>query len=60
MNLYVPILVLGAIAVVFALFSVGVAGLVGPPDGPRAARGRNPADRLDERARRERVGARGR
>ncbi|MCK8670199.1 NADH-quinone oxidoreductase subunit A [Rhodococcus sp. NPDC003382] len=30
MNLYVPILVLGAIAVVFALFSVGVAGLVGP------------------------------
>ncbi|WP_420753364.1 NADH-quinone oxidoreductase subunit A [Rhodococcus sp. O3] len=30
MNLYVPILVLGAIAVVFAIFSVGVAGLVGP------------------------------
>ncbi|WP_068159623.1 NADH-quinone oxidoreductase subunit A [Rhodococcus phenolicus] len=30
MNLYVPILVLGAIAVVFAVFSVGVAGLVGP------------------------------
>jgi NADH-quinone oxidoreductase subunit A len=29
-NLYVPILVLGAIAVVFAVFSVGVAGLVGP------------------------------
>ena len=30
MNLYVPILVLGAIAVLFAIFSVGVAGLVGP------------------------------
>ncbi|MGV9746585.1 NADH-quinone oxidoreductase subunit A [Rhodococcus zopfii] len=30
MNLYVPILVLGAIAVAFAVFSVGVAGLVGP------------------------------
>ena len=30
MTLYVPILVLGAIAVVFAVFSVGVAGLVGP------------------------------
>ena len=30
MNLYVPILVLGAIAAAFAVFSVGVARFVGP------------------------------
>lgn len=30
MNLYTPILVLGAIAAVFAVFSVGVAVLIGP------------------------------
>lgn len=30
MDAYVPILVLGAIAVVFAVFSVGVSSFVGP------------------------------
>ncbi|MEE3852153.1 NADH-quinone oxidoreductase subunit A [Gordonia sp. LSe1-13] len=36
MNAYVPIMVLGAIAVAFAVFSVGVAMLVGPKRYNRA------------------------
>ena len=36
MNAYVPILVLGAIAVAFAVFSVGVASVVGPRRPGRA------------------------
>ncbi|GAA4474009.1 NADH-quinone oxidoreductase subunit A [Rhodococcus olei] len=36
MNVYIPILVLGAIAVVFAVFSVAVASVVGPRRRNRA------------------------